>query len=306
MFKKVEVKVLITGATGLIGKEIVKILHAKGVVIHFLTTSPKKIKTKTNTKGFYWNPSTGEIDESCLQGVDVIIHLAGATIAKRWTKKYKEEIVESRVLSSNVLFQLLKTHPHQVKQIVSASAIGIYPDSLDFNYTETFTHYKDTFLSNVVVKWEESVQQFFRLGINVCKLRVGLVLSNKGGALPPMVKPIRFGLGSGKQWQSWIHIKDLARLFVFAIENEFNDTYNAVAPNPVTHRELMFTIARVLKKPLFFPNTPKIVIKMILGEMHTLLFESQKVSSAKVQEKGFHFQYSFAEEALKDLLQKKN
>lgn len=303
-------KVLVTGATGLIGKEIVKILHAKGIAVHFLTTSPEKIKSKTNTKGFYWNPSTGEIDENCLLGVDAIIHLAGATIASRWTKKHKEQIVESRVLSSNLLFQLLKTHPHQVKQIISASAIGIYPDSLDSNYTEEFSQYQDTFLSNVVVKWEDSVQQFSRLGVNVCKLRVGLVLSNKGGALPPLVKPIRFGIGSifgsGKQWQSWIHVKDLARMFVFALEHNLDETFNAVAPHPVTHRELMFTIARVLKKPLFFPNTPRIIFKIILGEMHTLLFESQKVSSVKVQERGFHFQFSFAEEALKDLLKKKN
>lgn len=301
-------KVLITGATGLIGKEIVKILHAKGIAIHFLTTSPEKIKSKSNTKGFYWNPKTGEIDENCLLGVDAIIHLAGASIANRWTKKYKEEIVESRVLSSNLLFQLLKTQPHQVKQIISASAIGVYPDSLDINYHEEFDKFEDTFLANVVLKWEESVQQFSRLGLNVCKLRIGLVLSKKGGALPQLVKPIRFGLGSvigsGKQWQSWIHAKDLARMFVFGLEHNFNGTFNAVAPNPVTHKELMFTIARVLKKPLFFPNTPKIVLKLILGEMHTLLFESQKVSSTKIQENGFHFQFTFAEEALKNLLKK--
>lgn len=303
-------KVLITGATGLIGKEIVKILHAKGVAIHFLTTSPEKIKSKTNTKGFYWNPKTGEIDENCLLGVDAIIHLAGASIAKRWTKKYKEEIVESRVLSSNLLFQLLKTHPHQVKQIVSASAIGVYPSSLTSFYDEEFNKFKDTFLANVVLKWEDSVQQFSRLGLNVCKLRIGLVLSKKGGALPQLVKPIRFGLGSifgsGKQWQSWIHAKDLARMFVFSLENNLNGIFNAVAPNPITHRELLFTIARVLKKPLFFPNTPKLVMKLILGEMHTLLFESQKVSSAKIQESGFHFQFTFAEDAFMDLLKKKN
>lgn len=302
-------KVLITGATGLIGKEIVKILHGKNIPIHFLTTTPDKIKSKANTKGFYWNPKTGEIDESCLIGVEIIIHLAGANIARRWTSKYKEEIVESRILSSNLLFQTLKTHPHQVKQIISASAIGLYPSSFEMTYKEDFKNFQDTFLANVVLKWEDSVEQFSRLGLNVCKLRIGLVLSKKGGALPQLVRPICFGMGSvfgsGRQIQSWIHVKDLARMFVFALENNLQGTYNAVAPNPVTHREMMFTIARVLKKPLFFPNTPKIIMKIILGEMHTLLFESQKVASSKIQDNDFHFQYTTIEDALKNLLLKK-
>lgn len=302
-------KVLITGATGLIGKQVIKILHDRGIAIHFLTTSPAKVISKTNTKGFYWNPKSGEIDENCLTGVDAIIHLAGATIAKRWTNAYKEEIVESRVLSSNLLFQTLKNHPNQVKQIVSASAIGIYPSSFSETYSEDFTAFTDSFLSNVVVKWEESVNQFSRLNIKVCKLRIGLVLSTKGGALPAMIKTMRFGLGSvfgtGKQWQSWIHIKDLARLFVYSIENNWNGTFNAVAPNPVTHREFMFALAREMKKPLFFPNTPKIIMNLILGEMHTLLFDSQKVSSYKVQETGFEFHFSNIASAFSNLLKPK-
>ena len=301
-------KVLVTGATGLIGKEIVKNLHDRGIVVHYLSTSPEKVKTKTNTKGFYWNPETGEVDETCLNGVEVIIHLAGASIAHRWTSKYKEEIVESRVLSSNLLFQLLKTHPNQVRQLISASAIGIYPSSLERIYQEDFTAIEDTFLSNVVVKWEESVEQFTRLGIKVCKLRIGLVLSKKGGAFPQLLKPIRWGMGSvfgsGKQWQSWIHIKDLARMFVFALEHELDGVYNAVAPQPVTHRDLLFSIARILQKPLFVPNTPKWVLKLILGEMHVLLFDSQKVQATKIREKGFYFKYTQLEEALRNLLKK--
>lgn len=292
----------------MIGKEIVKNLHDRGIVIHYLTTSPDKVKSKMNTKGFYWNPETGEIDESCLNGVEVVIHLAGASIAKRWTSKYKEEIVESRVLSSNFLFQLLKTHPNQVKQIISASAIGIYPSSFTTNYHEDFDAYEDTFLTNVVVKWEESVAQFSRLGIKVCKFRIGLVLSKKGGALPELLKPIRLGmgsvLGSGKQWQSWIHIKDLARMFVFAIENELEGVFNAVAPEPVTHRDMLFAMARILNKPLFVPNTPKFLLKLILGEMHILLFDSQKVASTKIREKGFYFKFTNLNDALKQLLKK--
>lgn len=302
-------KVLVTGATGLVGKQVVKILHDKGITIHFLTTSANKVISKTNSKGFYWNPKSGEIDENCLSGVDAIIHLAGASIAKRWTNAYKEEIVESRILSSNLLFQTLKNHPNQVKQIVSASAIGIYPSNFSKTYTEDYTDFDDSFLSNVVVKWEESVDQFARIGLQVCKLRIGLVLATKGGALPAMIKPVKFGLGSifgsGKQWQSWIHIKDLARLFVFSIENNWTGTFNAVAPNTVTHREFMFALAREMKKPLFFPNTPKIIMNLILGEMHVLLFDSQKVSSQKIQNAGFDFTFSNINSALSNLLQKK-
>ena len=135
------------------------------------------------------------------------------------------------------------------------------------------------------------------------------MLSNKGGVLPTMMRPIRFGVGSifgsGKQWQSWIHCKDLAAMFVFAIENNWNGVYNAVAPNPVTHRTFMFTLARLLKKPLFVPNTPKFILKLLLGEMHVLLFDSQNVSNAKVVNSGFIFQFSTLEKALAKLVQKK-
>jgi uncharacterized protein len=303
------VKVLLTGATGLVGKEIVKILQDKGITIHFLSTTPSKVVSKTNIKGFYWNPKTGEIDENCLNGVTSIIHLAGATIAKRWTNSYKEEIVESRVLSTNLLFKTLKNYPNEVKHFVSASAIGIYPNSLTDTYTEDFANFNDTFLSNVVIKWEEAVDQFSRIGVHVCKLRIGLVLSVKGGALPAMMKPMRFGLGSilgsGRQWQSWIHIKDLAAMFVYAIEYNWVGTYNAVAPHPVTHKEFMFTLARVMKKPLFFPNTPKFIMKFILGDMHQLLFDSQKVAAYKAVKSGFTFKFDNLNAAFIHLLSKK-
>lgn len=301
-------KVLITGATGLVGEELTKLLLQNGFKVHYLTTSKKKIENQTNYQGFYWNPKLGEIDIDCLLGVDAIIHLAGSSIAKRWTNKYKQEIIESRVLGATLLYTALKSNPHQVKQIVSASAVGIYPDSLTNNYSEEFSNYSNTFLSNVVIKWEDSVDQFSRLGLHVCKIRIGLVLSNNGGVLSQLVKPIRFGLGaifgSGKQWQSWIHIKDLVRVFAYAIENNLQGIFNAVAPNPVSHRDMMFTIARKLHKPLFVPNIPKIIMKLILGEMHTLLFESQKVSSVKIQQLGFQFKYDTIDKALDELLQK--
>ena len=155
--------ILITGGTGLIGSEMTRVLQANGHTIHWLSTRKSNLPQSSTLKGFYWNPKTGEIDTACLQGVDAIIHLAGATIAKRWTSAYKQEIVESRIMSSNLLFQTLKNHPNQVKQIISASAIGIYPSSYETVYNEEFTNFEDSFLSNVVVKWEDSVHSFSRV-----------------------------------------------------------------------------------------------------------------------------------------------
>lgn len=300
--------VLVTGATGLVGKEVVSLLLQHNYTVHFLTTSKSKIKQTENFKGFYWNPKKNEIDLNCFNGVEAIIHLAGSTIAKRWTKSYKEEIITSRVDSANLLFQSLKKNPNQVKQIISASAIGIYPDSLTNYYTEDFTDFNDTYLSKVVQHWESSINQFEQIGLLTSKIRIGLVLAKNGGALPQLIKPLQYGLGSifgsGKQIQSWIHIQDLARLFQFVLENKLQGNYNAVAPNPVSHRDLMFALAQKLNKPLYFPNIPKFVMKLVLGEMHTLLFESQMVSSKNIENKGFVFKYEDIENALSDLLLK--
>jgi len=298
-------KVLITGATGLIGNELVSLLLQNGVSIHYLTTSKKKIVNKLNYKGFYWNPEQGIINENCLMGVDAIIHLAGATISKRWTKSYKQEIIESRLLSSTVLFKALKNHPNQVKQIVSASGTAIYPNNDKVIYDENSQEIDNSFLANVVFKWEESADKFKSLGLKVCKLRTGIVLSNKGGALIEIAKPIKMGLGSpfgnGKQIQSWIHIHDIAALYFFAISNDLEGVYNAVAPNPVSNVKLTMAIATVLKKPLFMPNIPKFMMKLLLGEMHELLFENRNLSAQKIIDKGFVFKYKTIEKAIKNI-----
>jgi uncharacterized protein (TIGR01777 family) len=298
-------KILITGATGLIGSELVKLLLSKNHSVHYLTTSNAKIKEEPNYKGFYWNPQEGKIDERCIEGVDAIIHLAGANIAQRWTNKYKQEIIESRTLSSELLFNLIKKSPNQVKQIVSASGTAIYPESISQVYDETTTESEDSFLSNVVKKWEESVDTFQVLGIKVCKLRTGIVLSNKGGALPEMVKPINLGfgaaMGTGKQIQSWIHITDLVAMYYFAIEKQLEGIFNAVSPHPVSNQELTKVIAKTLKKPLWLPNIPEFVMNLILGEMSYLLFSSKNLSSIKITNSGFQFQFPKIDKAINDL-----
>lgn len=299
-------KILITGATGLVGTELTTLLLQKGVHVHYLTTSSKKIISERNYTGFLWNPKNGTIDENALIGVDVIIHLAGANIANRWTEDYKEEILESRTVTTNLLFKVLKNNPHQVKQIISASGTAIYPSSLTKVYSENSTETEVGFLSNVVIKWEESVDKFQQLGILVCKIRTGIVLSNKGGALVEMAKPIRLGfgsaLGSGAQIQSWIHIHDLANLYCFAFENKLHGVYNGVAPHPISNKDLTIAIAKQINKPLFMPNVPQFLLKTLLGEMHLILFSSQNVSSKKIMDEGFHFDYKTVQKALESML----
>ena len=299
-------KILITGATGMIGNELVSLLLQNGISINYLTTSRKKIIDEPRYQGFYWNPQEGKIDENCLLDVDVIIHLAGASISKRWTWAYKQEIIESRILSSNLLYKVLKNNPHQVRQLISASAIGIYEDDLTTVYTEDATAVDDSFLGTVVVKWEQSVDKFRLLNIQVCKIRTGLVLSKKAGVLAEMLKPIQLGLGapfgSGKQYQSWIHIYDLVHLYYYAVKNGWEGVYNAVAPKPVTNEELTVKIANQVQKPLFMPNIPQFLMKLMLGEMHMLLFTSQNVSASKAIDAGYDFKFKTIDAALKDLL----
>jgi uncharacterized protein len=299
-------RVLITGATGLIGQEIIKHCNEQEIDVNYLTTSKSKINQSVKTKGFYWNPKHNEIDTNCFKDVDAIIHLAGATVSKRWTRTYKKEILESRKITTQLLFDSLENITHQVKHVISASAIGIYPDSLINYYDESNKEVSASFLGSVVKNWEHEVDQFSKLNISVSKIRIGLVLSNKGGALLEITKPVKLGLGAafgaGNQWQSWIHITDLAQLFLFVLKNKLEGVYNGVAPNPVTNQELTKNIANTLERPLFLPNIPKFFMKLVLGEMHVLLFESQRVCCKKVEDLGFEFEYHHLQPALDDLL----
>ena len=298
--------VLITGATGLVGQELVNLLLQNGYTIHYLSTSKSKLVSQNNYKGFFWNPKKSEIDTNALTGVEVIIHLAGANVAKKWTTAYKEEIIESRLLSTQLLYKTLQKNSHQVKQIISASAVGIYPDSLTDIYHETDLDIDVSFLGNVVKQWENEVSQFEKLEIIVSKIRIGIVLAKNGGALQEMAKPIQYGVGaafgSGEQYQSWIHVQDLVAIFQFVMENQLAGVYNGVAPYPVTNSELTKAIAKTLGKPLFFPNIPKFVMKLILGEMHQILFSSQHVSCRKILDENFQFKFASLDKALNDLL----
>lgn len=299
-------KLLITGATGLIGEALQKACNERGYVINYLTTSRDKIKHTRNYKGFYWNPETGEIDEDCIKGVDKIIHLAGKTIAQRWTKKAQKAIISSRIKSTNLLYELVSKNENQITQIISASAIGIYPDSISHLYDENSPERSKDFLGIVVQEWEKSVDRFKELGLIVSKVRTGVVLSNKGGFLNELVTPIKLyagsTFGSGKQWISWIHIKDVARIYLFIAEHEHDGIFNATTPNPVKQKNMIQAIAKQLNKKIILPGIPAFALKAALGKMAAVLLGSQLVISKRLDELGFKFHYVQVKSALKDLL----
>lgn len=308
--------VLITGGTGLVGKALGHALLEKGYSIIILSRQTNQQSAVANISYATWNVEKQTIDKEAIAKADYIIHLAGAGVAdKRWTKKRKQEIVSSRVESSKLIVDSLKAIPNKVKAVVSASAIGWYlipnpsPQSGEGGGVRKLVESDPTandFLGNTCKQWEESIEPVAQLGKRLVKLRTGIVLSNEGGALKEFIKPLKFGiaaiLGSGKQIISWIHIDDLVRLYIMAIENEkLSGVYNAVAPNPVSNKELTLQLAKSRKK-FFIPiHVPSFVLKMVLGEMSIEVLKSATVSCEKIQKAGFVFQFSGISTALDNL-----
>ena len=299
--------ILITGATGLVGKALTKHLLHKGYAIHILTTQKTLLGSDKKLQYFYWNPQVNEIDTSCFDGVEAVINLAGSSIAQRWTKSAKTSILNSRIQSLHVLSKAIKEGNFPINQLISASAIGIYSDSKTNYYEEEYVSAEDSsFLRSVVRAWESATTQFQEMGIKTTILRIGIVLDAIDGALPKIMAPIEKYCGavlaSGEQWQSWIHIDDLVALFTHTLELKLEGVYNAVAPNPVQQAELTKSIAQVLKRPVFLPNVPEFALKLLLGEMSAIVLESQRVCSKKIQNTGFKFNYHELSAALKNLL----
>jgi uncharacterized protein (TIGR01777 family) len=295
--------ILITGATGLIGKPLTQALLDKGYQVSHLSRSTGKDEL---VKTFIWNVEKGQIDEHCINGVDTVIHLAGAGIAdKRWTKKRKELLLDSRTQSIRLIYQLLQNKPHQVKNIISASATGYYSNRGNELLTESSQPMHD-FLGTCCIEWEKAVDQGQELGLNITKFRTGVVLSKLGGALPPISVPVKLGLGAalgnGRQYIPWIHWQDAVDMYMQAIEGTLlPDVYNMVAPNPVTNKELTKAVARQLRKPFWAPNVPAFLLKLLLGEMSLVVLGSTRVSAEKVQDAGFKFKFENLSEALSDI-----
>lgn len=295
--------ILITGGTGLIGSRLTNQLLDKGYTVSHLSRSAGK---DPRVKTFFWNVNKGEIDPRCLEGVGTIIHLAGAGIAaKRWTKKRKKELIESRTKSIGLIYNLMEIDPGQIRSVISASAIGYYSDRGDELLTEASLPATD-FLAECCVKWEQAVDAGEKFNLRIVKLRTGVVLDKKGGALKQLAVPVKLyvgsPLGSGMQWTPWIHWQDTLDMYLHAVERlDFAGVYNMVAPNPVTNKELTVAVAKQLHKPLWAPKVPAFVLKLLLGEMSTVVLGSTRVSAQKVEEVGFKFKFTDIQLALKEI-----
>ena len=300
-----KMRILISGATGLVGQELIPVLQKSGHQVFILTTRKNTIAFPSDISAHYWNPEKGIFDPNVLNNIDIIISLAGAKIAQRWTTTTKRSILNSRVLGTRLLVDALKVNKnHNVSHFISASAIGIYPSSDTKVYSENETALAASFPGQVVQAWENEVDKAVSVVKSVSKIRIGLVLAKGGGALKPLALPTAFGLGAwfgrGTQWQSWIHIRDLVRLFVFTLD--YPGCYNGVSPQPITQKKLVKAIAKTYRVPQWLPGVPKFFIKTIMGDMASVLFDSIHASSNAAQKQGFAFEFPTIDVALHDLL----
>lgn len=309
--------VLITGGTGLVGSRLTQLLTEKGYQVVVLTRRPDSYAFAAAVTYKQWDVEKGIIDSDAVNSADYIVHLAGEGVAdKRWNKARKEAIVNSRTHSGQLLVKTVTKDNKQLKAVISASGIGWYgPDPKSKQrvpFTETAPADAD-FLGETCRLWEESVQPFTAMGKRLVVLRTGLALSNRGGFLAEIKKPLQMAniatiMGGGDQVVSWIHIDDLCRMYIYAIENEnVRGVYNAAAPTPVTNKEIVLQIANKRKPKPFIPvHVPAFVLKIALGEMSIEVLKSTTVSAAKIKDAGFRFLYPSAEAAIEQLQEEVN
>lgn len=302
--------ILITGASGLVGSRLTELLLQKGYTVSHLTRSPK---SGSKIPAYAWNVEKGTIDKTAINNADAIIHLAGAGIAEhRWTSAYRRLIVDSRTKSTALLVQALRSNPtHKVSVFVGASAIGYYGNRGNELLNENSQPQADDFLSETTQLWEASYTPIFTdLHIRTAILRIGIVLSTNGGALPKTDLPLRLGapgayFGNGNQYYSWIHIDDLCRLFIAALENpKMSGIYNAVAPQPLTNKEFVATIAKALGKWQLLLPVPELMLRLPMGQMADIVLHSAKVSCQKAMDAGFSFNFPNLPDALTNLYKK--
>lgn len=308
--------VLITGGTGLIGKNLTSHLTSKGYEVIIVSRKPTHASDDPKISFANWNVEEQKIDSDAIAKADYIINLAGAGVMeKKWSENYKKEIIESRTRSGELLINALQKNTNNVKAFISASAIGWYGGDTKAllhknGFIETDPADKN-FLGETCRLWEESIEPVTKLNKRLVKLRTGIVLSNDGGAFTEFKRSLRFGiaaiLGSGKQMISWIHIDDLCRMYIYAIENEnLSENYNAVAPSPVNNKTLILKLAKKMRGQFYIPiHIPQFLLKLILGQRSIEILKSATVSCEKVKATGFTFLYPSIDAALKELSKKK-
>jgi hypothetical protein len=296
-------KIAITGASGFIGRRLMKLLAARGHRLHALsrhagTNLPAGVELSV------WDALRGPVPEAALRGADAVVHLAGEPVAQRWTATAKQRIRDSRVIGTRHLAAALASCSARPRALVCASAIGYY-GSRDDELLDEKSGPGTGFLADVCADWERESANIEALGVRVTRIRIGLVLDPAGGALKPMLAPFRAGLGGplggGRQWMSWIHSGDLAELIRFALENPVPPLLNGVAPGAVTNADFTRALAAALHRPAFCP-VPKLALRALFGEMAELLLASQRAVPAAAQAAGFEFCHSQLPEALASLL----
>jgi uncharacterized protein (TIGR01777 family) len=291
--------VLIAGGSGLIGKQLTKVFKERGYRVYKLSRNARK------QGHIEWNPKTKQIDEKHLGRIHILINLAGANIGdKNWTSSRKQELIDSRVQSTEFLSELALKMP-KLSYYVGASGVNCYPLTRDKVFKEE-DEYGSDFLSTLVRDWEKASDRFD----GICpymKLRIAMVLSNRGGSLTAMKRPVFFGLGSplgsGNQYHPWIHIDDLCRMILFGIDHQLQGTYNAVAECD-TNRTMMKGIAKYMHRPFFLPPVPSGILKFFLGERSMLVLADLRVSNDKIKNAGFEFKFDKLNKALKGLFSK--
>ena len=296
--------ILIAGGSGLIGKALSEKLQAKGFNVRTLGRKANQLLPNH----FTWDIDKQEIDKSAFSDVDYIINLSGAGIAdKRWTKNRKAELLNSRINSTRLLFNTIKKRKLKLKAYIGASAVGFYGAITSEKRYQESDYPANDFLGETCYKWEQASALFNTLKIRTVILRMGVVLSNKGGALQKMLFPYKLGLGSpigtGKQYMPWIHIGDLCDIYVKAIQdNMMQGIYNAIAPEDITNELFSKSLAKVLRKPYWLPKIPSWVLQLIFGEMADIILEGSRVDAQKIISTGFKFKFPTIEKALSKIL----
>jgi hypothetical protein len=292
--------ILITGGSGLVGKQLTSLLESKGYAVAWLSRKPQQ------RTYFLWDVDKQELDPQALEWADAVVHLAGEGVAeKRWTAARKQAILRSRTESTALLHTAIEQATQKPSTFISASAVGFYGfDTCAALVDESSPSGKD-FLAEVVLAWEKEVKKIESLPLRCVILRIGIILDAEGGALAEMLKPpMAAPLGSGAQWMSWIHVEDLVRLFVFALEKTtLQGIYNAVGPHPATNQQLTKEAAAAKGKPYVGIGVPGFALKLVLGEMAAMVLGGNRVSSQKIQKAGFEFEFPELKQALKDIFQ---
>lgn len=297
--------VLITGGSGLVGKYLTSLLLSMGYKVSHLS---RNVNQFGKVRVFRWDPEKGILDPAVFEGVDCIVHLAGANIGEKcWTKRRKKEIITSRVDTARLIYSVVTKNEINIKTFVSASAVGYYGSCTSENIFKEEDAPATNFLGSTCRLWEEEADVFQNYGIRTVKIRTAVVLEKNDSALSKLMMPARFGFlvqtGNGNQYMPWIHIEDLCRIYLKAIDDQdMNGVYNAVSPQHVTHYEFIRTLGQVMKKPVIPVPLPGFILRSALGEMSDVILKGSRISSEKIIHSGYRFHYPQLEAALEAIV----